>query len=60
MTHLRTSANDLYRWLGIGALRRSDNLRLPSPRKAAEARRMWTDHVRWLEREVDGGDNDAA
>ncbi len=38
MTHLRTSPNDLYRWLGIGPLRRSDNLRLPDPKKARQAR----------------------
>ncbi len=46
MTRLRTSPNDIMRWIGIGPLRRrrglieirSDNLRLPSPEKARQAR----------------------
>ncbi len=48
MIRLRTSPNDIMRWLGIGPLRRrkglvdirSDNLRLPSPEKARHARAL--------------------
>ena len=41
MNRIRTSPNDIMRWLGIGPLRRSDNLRLPSPEKAHQARVLW-------------------
>ncbi len=41
MTRLRTSPTEIMRWLGIGPLRRSDNLRLPSPEKARKARILW-------------------
>ena len=41
MNRLRTSPNDIMRWLGIGPLRRSDNLRLTSPKKASLARFLW-------------------
>ena len=41
MTRLLTSAVAIYRWLGIGPLRRSDNLKLPDPVKARKARLYW-------------------
>ena len=41
MNRIHTSPNDIMRWLGIGPLRRSDNLRLPSPEKAHRARVLW-------------------
>ena len=41
MNRIRTSPNDIMRWLGTGPLRRSDNLRMPSPEKAHAARVLW-------------------
>ncbi len=41
MTRLRTSPNEILDWIGAAALRRSDNLRLPSPAKAHQARVLW-------------------
>ena len=38
---LHTSPNDLEAWLGPRAIRASDNLKLPDPRKAAFARTQW-------------------
>ncbi len=63
MTRLRTSANELYGWLGVAALRRSDNLRLPDPRKAADARRIWEKLILGSDTDDDtddGGDDHAA
>ena len=66
MNRIRTSPAEIIRWLGFGPLRRSDNLRLPSPEKAHQARVLWegvesgriaTDNATapW----IDGGDDAA-
>ena len=66
MIRLRTSPNDIMRWLGAGPLRRSDNLRLPSPKKAHRARALWEGVERGRIATVnatdssDGGDDHAA
>ena len=41
MTGLQTSAPSIYRWLGAGPLRNSDNLKLPGPAKGRLARIYW-------------------
>ena len=41
MNGLKTSPNEIMRWLGVAAIRNSNNLKLPDPRKARLARMLW-------------------
>ena len=41
MNRIRTSPAEIISWLGFGALCRSDNLRMPGPEKATQARVLW-------------------
>ena len=59
MTRLLTSAKSLRRWIGIGPLHRSDNLKIPSPEKARWARRLWED-LKFADIPLIGGDDDVA
>lgn len=59
MPELKTSPNDIMRWLGIKAIRNSDNLKIPGRVKAMRARIFWAmGEVQPVE--DDGGPQDAA
>jgi len=63
MSRLKTSPNEIMRWLGVSAIRRSEDLKPVDPRKARMARILWGDGgVKGREPGpwIDGGDDDAA
>jgi hypothetical protein len=59
MGQLKTSPNDIMRWLGIKPIRNSDNLAIPGRVKVMRARILWA-MGEVMPVEDDGGPQDAA